>query len=442
MNKKRLLIWADSPAISTGFGIVTKNLCDHLYKDFDIFILGINHAYPDLTYDKEKYYVLKVDPGDLLGYSRFVEAVDIARPDIILLFQDIFNIFPLKTEHTEIFNKIPHVLYFPVDGRPFSRAWKDTLLSSDQIVTYTNWGSRIIKQTIPEVNNIHILPHGINTSIFYPESRSNIKMYRRTFGWHDKFMVSNINRFQPRKHVNQTLRIMSMVSNGYYKCKCGNIYPKHLPECDLNGCSPADRVESVKGLKDTALYLHMNLMEKMMGDRPSDWLTTYAYNNGYTKDDMTKTIFFNSRTVYNKQTEMTPEELNMIYNSSDIVLSTSIGEGFGFSTAEAMATGTTVLVGRHSANFDLIENEKQGILLKNRSLFSWGRDSAHVRPIIDEQDAVDNITRMYNMWKDNNNKKIINEDAVQQIKDKYLWEDKAEKLKLILNTAYNNRRGS
>jgi len=42
MKKPRLLIWADTPNVTTGFGNVIRNLLRDAHQDFEVFILGIN----------------------------------------------------------------------------------------------------------------------------------------------------------------------------------------------------------------------------------------------------------------------------------------------------------------------------------------------------------------------------------------------------------------
>ena len=45
MRKIKILVYADSPTCATGFGSVTRNICEALYKSgrYDIDILGINY---------------------------------------------------------------------------------------------------------------------------------------------------------------------------------------------------------------------------------------------------------------------------------------------------------------------------------------------------------------------------------------------------------------
>lgn len=51
---------------------------------------------------------------------------------------------------------------------------------------------------------------------------------------------------------------------------------------------------------------------------------------------------------------VTPEGLAMIYTASDVLLATSMGEGFGIPTVEAQACGTRVIVTDFAASADLV----------------------------------------------------------------------------------------
>ena len=435
MNKPRLLIWGDSPTANSGFGRVTKNLCEYLHNDFDISILGINY-FGTVQYDTSKYFIYTTDKDDKLGINRFPHIVKDCKPTIILLFQDIFNIYRLQKTHPSFFDTrtIPTAIYFPVDGTPFSKVWQEAISPYQKVITYTDWGIQQIKESLPALAGKHIdrLYHGIDTTIFYPETTGRIKQLRRDFGWEDKFVISNVNRFQPRKHINQTLRIASLFIHGFKECDCGNIYPIHLNYCDLNGCDSSHVTSIMGGHNDALLYLHMNFIEDMMGISPSDYLTSHALNNGFSSEENNKNIMFNATPTYGPSAP-TDKDLNDIYNASNITLSTSLGEGFGLSTGESLATGTPVIVGKHSANFELTNNGTMGHLVDNLALCNWGRDSGQVRPIMGPRAALEAIYKEYNLWIQNDNrKKIIYPEFAEYIKQTFNWEVEGTKLLNIL----------
>jgi glycosyltransferase involved in cell wall biosynthesis len=435
MQKPKLFIWADSPTIQTGFGRVTKYLCDYLKDYFEIAVLGIGY-YGNEKYDVSKYFIYPVDRGDTFGIDKFERVVKDFDPDLLLLFQDIFGMYHLNTKTKGFINNYKHVLYFPVDGKPFSYLWKEILEHATKVITYTKWARETIQETLPEIKDVDYLYHGIDTTAFYPLSSGNIKMLRRDFGWENKFVILNVNRFQPRKHVNQTIRIASMFIKGYKQCSCGNIYPKHLKRCDVNGCGPEAVKRIVDGHKDAALYLHMNLEEPMMGKLPSNYLTSFAVNNGFVPADNQKNIFFSGGQIYGEGT-LTDAELNNIYNASNILLSTSYGEGFGLSTGEALATGTPVMVGRHSANFELTAEGKYGYLVPNSGVVNLGQDNGHVRPVMNEPLALYSLNEEYDKWVENNRKKVKYEEYAEYVKSTFNWDDVGKKICSILQEAIN-----
>jgi hypothetical protein len=119
MNKKKLLIWCDTPTVPTGFGVVAKNLFEDLHLEYEVAILGIGY-YGLQRYDQSKYYIYSVDPRNFLGYDRFPIVLKDFKPDIVVLFQDLCNI-ENAIDYIKNFNTtIPIITYFPIDSNPIS----------------------------------------------------------------------------------------------------------------------------------------------------------------------------------------------------------------------------------------------------------------------------------------------------------------------------------
>lgn len=424
--KKKLLWWGDSPTVSTGFGTVSKNLLDYLSQYYEVAVLGINE-YGLTRYDSSKYFIYPIERMDIFGFNRFKIVVNDFRPDLIVLFQDIWCIYSLIERERELFVKIPYAIYFPIDARPFSRVWKDTILGATKAITYTNWGKEIIQETIPEAKEIFCITHGIDSEIFHPLPPKTIKYLRDSYGWKNKFIITNVNRFQPRKYVTQTLRIASLFIKGYKICECGNWYPVHYKSCDLNGCKNV--VGEGAGHPDAALYLHMNTKEGMMGQFPSDFLTSHALNNGFSSADMGNSLFLLGSQIYSKN-ELPPSELNNLYNASNVMLSTSLGEGFGLTTGEAMATGTPVIVGKHTANFELTNNGEFGDLVENEALMGWGGDNGHCRPIMNVKSAYASLLKRYERFA---GEKEPDLRLAEHIQKNFVWKNEAHKFYEIIN---------
>jgi len=328
MQKPKILIWSDF-VIDTGFGVVAKNLFSDLYLDYDVSILAINYT-GDKRYDTSKYFVYSVTREDMLGLHRIEKILKDVKPDIFLMFQDIFHISELlpRIEKTLTAQKTKVMVYFPIDGAPFSAAWKNVLERADTIFIYSNWARTVIQDALPGLTKQMIkLYHGVNFDTFYPLSPDLIKETRKEFKWDKRFVVCNVNRFQPRKAIPLTLRAWSMFAKGYKICKCGNRMPLNKNRCDLNMCSPSDIIETVMLPKeDVTLYLHMLSQEFSMGIGRANLLQNHALNSGFDDKDIKNGILaINANKIYNEQ--IPQSEVNKIYNASNINITSTLGEG-------------------------------------------------------------------------------------------------------------------
>jgi glycosyltransferase involved in cell wall biosynthesis len=93
------------------------------------------------------------------------------------------------------------------------------------------------------------------------------------------------------------------------------------------------------------------------------------------------------------------EIVNLIYNASDVVVSTTLGEGFGLSWVEAMSTKTPVLMPDNTAMSEFI-TEDRGYLIKSgsdnnlKTILTF--DNEVLRPMVDVDDMVLKLLDIYN----------------------------------------------
>tara|TARA_Y100000310_G_C20646704_1_gene797053 strand:- start:479 stop:1852 length:1374 start_codon:yes stop_codon:yes gene_type:complete len=427
-KKPKLLCWNDFVA-PTGFANVAKNLLAELHHKFDIEILGINYHGHE-RYDTSKWFVYSINPVDPLGLKRLPKILKSSRPDIIFLFQDVFHI----EEALKIIKKeAPEtrvIIYFPVDGSPFSAAWKQTLLVPDAVITYSDFAIDTILQTFPDIprENIHKLYHGVDFNVFFQIEEKRRRMIRIENGWEGKFVVVNVNRFQPRKAIPLTTRAFALFQKGYKICNCGNWYIQTRNECDLNNCSKDDVVEVRAGHDDVLLYLHMQANEPTMGPGRANLLQAHLLNAGFVSEDVPRHILLNASRIY--EGEVPEEVVNNIYNAADINISTAFGEGCGLSLIESAAGGTTSIAPCNSAIPEMLGNT--GHLIPNVSHINMAMDNAHMRPVVDVRKVVEALETEYQKWVANGRKKVINEAAIERTRRKFSWPDKQEYLENIL----------
>jgi len=440
MSKPRLLVWADTPNVTTGFGNVIRNLFRDAHKDFDVYILGIND-YGLKRYNTDQWFIYPVDQKDPYGYGKLHHVINDCKPDLIFLLQDIFNIqiFMNQMQHEGKPLPLPPVIaYFPIDGAPVNISWRSMFEDPriKKVITYSEWAKEQLIERFPFINpsDVDVLFHGIDTEVFKRADKEKVKEFRKKSGWDFKhpitgenekrFVACMVNRYQPRKMVAAGARAAAMVSKGYKICKCGNFYPITKQRCDLNMCGPEDVVDIKPPNTEVALYLHMNMSEPIMGPPPAHLLPSLLVNCGYDDSDVGKSLFLlgNRNHLVNPLTE---EEMAVIYTAADINLSSAIGEGFGLSLAESAACGTRSIAPKNSAIPEVLKNT--GKLVKNAGLFNMAMDNSHLRPVVDITAMVKAIEEAYEEWKVNG-KSSYYQECVDLVNQNFKWDDKREYL--------------
>ena len=426
-KKPKIFAWCDTPTVPTGFGIVAKNLLRDINKKYDLEILGINY-HGDTRYDTDKWFIYPaMQYPDVLGFKKMEKLLPEVKPDIIFLFQDIFHINDAWDRIKEHAPKAKVVIYFPIDGTPVNISWERPLLEADSVITYTEFAKNAILDTFPHLKDtkIHTLDHGIDTKVFHKLSDAEIRNARKESNWEGKFVILNVNRFQPRKLIPLTLRAALLFAKGYHKCKCGNWYWKERSKCDLNGCGPEDIVDTVEGRPDTLLYLHMVPQEQGMGPGHANSLQAHAYNAGYRDMDLKgpkQSLQINAVDIYKNPF---PEEiLNKIYNAACVNISTTIGEGFGFSLAESAASGTISIAPNNSAIPEVLGDT--GHMVPNMALFNMAMDNGHVRPVPSVPHMIEALEIEYQKWLDNDKQPVKSQEAVDRVKKVFNWQDKRD----------------
>ena len=433
-NKPKLFAWSDAPGLcNTGFSRVAQNLYQDLHKDFEVSILGINyHGLED--YNTEKYFIYPIDNTDPFGYNRFPHVINKLKPDIVLLFQDIFNIIPAVDIVRKVLGpNIPIVSYYPIDGAPVNYSWKKAYSKNyiNKHITYSNWAIEEIKNTFPEETkdlDIDILYHGVDPDIYYPLKKFHIKQIKREQGWKDKFVVINLNRYQPRKGIDRTVQAFAMFKYGYYIDKDGNWFPRTFTRHPLQYLTMDDIVDEVPGHDDVAMYAHLMPFERIFGPGKSCSFFAQMRHNGIKDDALGDHFFIPPRDIMSQP--YTEEQVNELYNAADVNITGAGGEGCGLSLIESASTGTTSIAPYNSAIPEMIGDT--GHLCKNITTYIQALDNSHLRPLVDIRELVKSLEIEYQKWLSNDKKKCFNQAAVDRCDKLFRWEDKRNKLRNIL----------
>ncbi len=357
-KRLRMLVYTDSAHCATGFGQIAKNILMGCYFSgkFDIIQLGINYWGDPHDYPFPIYPMGINNQGDPYGREKAKHMILNMDYDILFLSQDSFILQMLRDlvpEMRKRGKKAPIVAYFPVDGIPRTE-WIEGVSHADVCVTYSKWGFEQACNAYPFIENkLRIIPLGFNQRHFFPiENKRETEEFKRAFFGRisERFIFTNVNRNQQRKDIPRTIMAF----------------------------------KKVKELRpNTAMYLHMAMVDQ-------GWdLMQVCKSLGL---DYTSDVVFPHN--FNVNVGFPIEVVNRIYNASDAIVSAALGEGWGYSWMEAMATKTPVI---YPDNTAITENLTDGRGLLVKSGEDWdhhviiSQDYEVLRPLTNLEDLVDKM---------------------------------------------------
>jgi len=299
----------------TGFGTVSKNIVRELKKSFGeniyLDIVAINY-FGEPFHEDENTYVISGRLNDVKDdhFARhfFLKVLQESNEyDGIFICQDLGVIVPIieiiehiKSEKKDQNKKgFKSIFYFPIDCDIVYELTKN-LDFFDLIATYTDYGKKQILKHKPHLKNkIKVIPHGNNSKEFYPLPEEEVKEFRKQFFGEenaDKFIITNINRNQPRKDIPNTIF-------GFIEAR--KLWKAELPK--------------------PFLYIHCHPKDPYGWDLRAIMLQTDL------EEDVDYKLLPKEMEEFMAETDV----VNKIYNASDVYLTTTLGEGWGLGFSEA-----------------------------------------------------------------------------------------------------------
>lgn len=297
--RKQRLLWVGDAVVPTGFATVTHSILKYLSRDWDVMVSGINYDGSAHTYP---YQILPANRGgDMWGIKHFTSLCAEVVPDVVVINNDWWNVAQFARVQPA---KLPVIGYMPVDGGNLDRTDMAALEKLSAAVWYTDFGLNEARKAGFRGAN-HIIPHGIDTTAFTPINKSHA---RHSLGLNippNAFVVGNLNRNQPRKRLDLTIQIFAdwvqqhRIQNAWLLMHCA----QH--DCGWN----LRRVAAFYGVEHCLLL-------------------TGGADMRHMQDVST---------------------LQAVYNSLDVQISTTLGEGWGLTTMEGMACGIPQIVPEYAA---------------------------------------------------------------------------------------------
>lgn len=395
MKRKRILCLFDYVA-RTGFSTVSTNIVKELKRNFGsqihLDIVAINY-FGEAYWEDENTYVIPAKKTDDKSddYGRYLclkilkESNDY---DGLFICQDLGVIIPIieiiqhikKEKKEENKKSFKSIFYFPVDCHIVNELTKN-LEFFDLLVTYTEFGRKEILKFRPELK-VKVMPHGNSSKDFYPLTDIEISDFRKKyFGTNaEKFIVASVNRNQPRKDIPNTIF-------GFIEAKA--VWDKSLPEPFLYlHCHPKDPM----GWDIRAIMLQTNLVEDI----------DYKLLPKEFEDAMCDI-----------------ETLNGIYNASDCMLLTTLGEGWGLVFSEAASAKLPIIAPYTTSFMEMSGYGKNAYMLETIYPYCHTNDNV-VREQTDIYEIADNLLKVA---KHKNEK---SEELLRKVQANYNWVKKLE----------------
>lgn len=465
----RVLALCDTPTGATGFSMLSRNVLAGLKRlgNYEIDVVGINF-FGDY-YDREKYpyNIFPAMPQgymDMYGRGRILNALNgkeesagmKAGYDLVFTIQDHFIIEGMGigtpfAEQLRVTSALwrrqvdPSVWfkwigYFPVDAALKENWVTRSIAMADYPVAYCEYGKReMMRFDRPEFvttfsmkqgkddqgkqarlstpalkDRISTITHGVDTQTFYPLEKAEIKKFRKEFFEgrveDDTFLVVNVSRNQPRKDIARTLaafaKLKEIVPNSYLYL--------HAKAEDVGG-----------SIHEMAR--NFSLIEGQDYSTPKNFTTSHGY---------------------------TVDVVNKIYNAADCCVTTTLGEGWGFITTEAMATKTPIVAPNITSILDIFNSydydgtvealagdKLRGIPVKAGSTSSeWVclglEDNERIRPLTNVEDMVKKLVWVHQ----NKNTQTLNSiiDRAYEWVKSLTWDDICMQWHELFEKAYQD----
>lgn len=375
------ILWYGDACSNTGFARVTHSILEHLKKDHDVVVYGINYTGDPHEYPFKIYPAGAVNPSDKFGIGRIQQIVERERPDFFICLNDLWivnqvweRIHLLKSQLNFKF-----IAYFPTDSEWYPLPMLRFIEDWDFAITFTpEQAQRLMAHGI-KPKKLGIMPHGLDQGKFYAIDRDEA---RKRLGLPlDKFIVFNGNRNQPRKLIDQTIKAFA---------------------------------EFAKDKDDTILYLNMG--EKDLGWAVQELFETEMRRRG--ADPAAKLAITPNM---NYMTAPPDEQLNLIYNAVDVGINTANGEGWGLVPFEHALCKKPQIVPAHTSCQDIWKGK--GLLI-NVAAWISDKDLGVERGIVNYKHAAELIQLLY---EDETYRKKVGEDCFEVTQNPaYRWDKIAE----------------
>lgn len=366
----RVLILGDAGA-HTGFARVNEEVGNRLVTEYghDVHCLAVNYRGDYWPTAMKLYVPTKLDPTDALGHSRVVEMLGEVLPDAIIINNDPAVVLDYlagnRFDTTRDLIKYGHIgAYLPIDGYNNPPVWNEMRTVLTQ-VAMTKFGQAAMPGS-------RLIYHGVDTKKYHPSPKAEAK---RALGFDPKrFLILRVDKNSIRKNYADSWRALRPVLR-----KHSNIDVHfHCLPITADGVNLKAFISRDSDIRDRVSF--------------SPKLTGFT---GWSEDAM-----------------------QLLYSAADLFISTSMGEGFGLTLAEALACGTPVVAQNVSAIPEVVG--PGGVLIDSSRPFAVPMGQDQMLP--DIEGFTEAIERLY---LSRGERRRLGEAGREHVERSFSWDEAA-----------------
>ena len=318
MQNKKVIIIGDDIRQATGVANILRPISLYLSKRYDIVQLAaglepdkeedISDTIQKITENDNAYF--KIYGADGYGsIDRLNEIIEKETCDCIFLMTDPHRFgWILGEDRASI--KSPIFYYHVWDNKPYPKFLKSYYENCETISCISKLTEECVKNVVPNHNSVFYTPHGVDTSMYFPQQAELISKNRKAFLGKDyKFVLFFNGTNITRKEITSTIISFEKFYNKLTKSE----------------------------KKDVVLLMHTN---------PD---ASRGVNLNKILDDL-----YPELPVLISNEVVSEKVLNNMYNLSHCTINIASNEGFGLCTLESVATKTPVIINKTGGLVDQI----------------------------------------------------------------------------------------
>jgi glycosyltransferase involved in cell wall biosynthesis len=343
------VLWMSDAGCTTGFGRVTHSIGERLVEEYghEVHVLAVN--YRGDTWNCERpghdhvtplrlYRPNSIRTDDIYGMTRVIEMLGKVEPDVVVMLFDpqviINHLFKNQYDQDKILLQYrPLLTYIPVDGINLPRTWTKVIPEVSNVVAMSRFGQEAYKPS-------RLVYHGVDPELWWPiwekpkvtstgvvcKTKADCK--RAVGVAPDRFLVGRTDTNSARKDYPNLVKAL---------------WPLMKKNWEVEAWFHCE----AETVRDNGVRFPQFLLRESNTVKPERFRFPGLHNSfeGWKQQD-----------------------LNVLMSAFDVYASTSRGEGFGLTLAEAAACGIPIVAQNVSAIPEVVG--PGGILLEPKDTFT------------------------------------------------------------------------